>query len=215
VTRQVVLFDLNGTITNPAALGRPWDSIDLGQSVLSLAVQASLVCLIIGRYCDFRDHISCALRLRVAERGLDPSLIDDALEIAAALPPFAEASAALDALSGAGRTLAVLTNSGQKAGRRTLQAARLAPCFERILGVDAVGSFKPHPATYQYALRELRCDPARAVFVTSHRCALEGAAHAGMRTAFVRRGGGRAPVTPRPDIKASDLAGVAAQLLAA
>jgi len=210
----VVLFDLNGTITNPAALGRPWDSPDLGASVLSLAVHAAMVCLIIGRYCDFGDHISCALRLRVAERELDPGRIDEALAIATTLPPFEDASRALDALGGAGRTLAVLTNSGQEAGRRTLRAARLAPRFERILGVDAVGSFKPHPATYQYALRELGCDPSSVVFVTSHRCALEGAAHAGMRTAFVRRGGGRAPVPVRPDIEAPDLAGVAAALLA-
>lgn len=196
---RVVLFDLNGTLTDPAALGQPWDAPELGRSVLKLAVQAAMVCLLLGRYCDFADHLACALRLRVAEGGFDPSRIDDALEIAGALPAYGEAGEALE-------------------------AARLASRFERILGVDAVGSFKPHPATYQYALAELRCHPADVVFVSAHRYALAGAAHARMRTAFVRRGHGDAVAlselhggadSPAADIEGPDLAAVASELLAA
>jgi 2-haloacid dehalogenase len=208
----VIVFDLNGTLTDPAAIGDPWGAGDLGVAVLAAAVQSAMVDTILGDSRPFSEHIEAALRDAVAERGLDARRIDEALEAARALPAYPDTGAGLEALASAGHRLAVLTNSGADAGRRTLQANGLADRFERILGVDAVGSFKPHPAVYRYALDELDCDASEVTFVSAHAWDLAGAAHAGMRTAFVMRDEARASAYPRPDIEADDLLALAAAI---
>jgi 2-haloacid dehalogenase len=201
----MIVFDLNGTLTDPAAIGRPWGESDLGAAVLAAAVQSAMVDTILGGSRAFSEHIEAALRDKVARRGLDPARIDEALEAARALPAYPDTAPGLEALKGAGQRLAVLTNSGAQAGRRTLEGNGLAGRFERILGVDAVGSFKPHPAVYRYALEELRCDPLDVTFVSAHAWDLAGAANAGMRTAFVIRDEPWASAYPRPDIEGADL----------
>ena len=208
----MLVFDLNGTLTDPAAIGRPWQMPDLGVAVLAAAVQSAMVDAILRSSRAFTDHIQAALRDEVGRRGLDPARIDEAMEAAAALPAYPDTAPGLEALAGAGHRLVVLTNSGADAGRRTLEANGLADRFERILGVDAIGSFKPHPSVYRYALDELGCDPETITFVSAHPWDLAGAAHAGMGTAFLMRDEPWASAYPRPDLEAGDLPGIAAAL---
>jgi 2-haloacid dehalogenase len=205
----MVLFDLNGTLTDPKAIGEAWQAPDLGVAVLAGAVQSAMVDAILGKSRPFTEHIGSALRDAVGRRGLDPELIDEALQAARALPAYPDAGPGLEALARGAHRLAVLTNSGADAGRKTLMAAGLAERFERILGVDAVGKFKPHPAVYRYALDELGSDAREVTFVSAHAWDLAGAAHAGMRTAFLVRDEPWASAYPRPDIEAADLMALA------
>jgi 2-haloacid dehalogenase len=183
-TRATVVFDLNGTLTDPGAIGEPWDEDELGDGVLTRALQTAMAETILGAYHDFSAHIEDALRVEIALRGLDPARIADALEQASRLRPFPDVPDALRRLLAGGWRLAVLTNSGADAGRRALEAAGLAECFARVLGVDAVKAFKPHPATYAYAAREL---DSEITYVASHAWDLAGAARAGFRTALTTR----------------------------
>ncbi len=208
----MLLFDLNGTLTDPKAVGRPWQMPELGVAVLAAAVQSAMVDALLASSRAFTYHIEAALRDEVGRRGLEPARIDEALQAASALPAYQDTAPGLEALAGAGHRLVVLTNSGAEAGRRTLEANGLAEHFERILGVDAVGSFKPHPAVYRYALDELGCAPETITFVSAHAWDLAGAAHAGMRTAFVRRDEPWSSAYPRPTIEVEDLAALAAAL---
>lgn len=210
--QAVILFDLNGTLTDPKAIGRAWQMPDLGVAVLAGAVQSAMVDALLGTSRAFTEHIEAALRDEVGGRGLDPVPIREALGTAGALPAYPDTAPGLEALAGAGHRLVVLTNSGADAGRRTLEANGLADRFERILGVDGVGSFKPHPAVYRYALDELGCDPETVTFVSAHGWDLAGAGHAGMRTAFLMRDEPWASVYPAPDLQATDLPGIAVAL---
>jgi 2-haloacid dehalogenase len=209
----VLLFDLNGTLTDPAAIGRVWGLPAIGAAVLARAVQSAMVDTILGHRRDFSAHIEAAVKDEVSRRRLDPAHIAGALEAAAALPVFPDTAPAIETLVSAGEELAVLTNSGAGPGRRTLAANGLATHFRRILGVDAVGVFKPHPATYAYALRELGCPADEVTFVSAHGWDLAGAMRAGMRTALVARDGAAPSAYPRPDIEAVDLRELAAAAL--
>ena len=204
---STLIFDLNGTLTDPSALGRPWRAPDLGGAVLTAAIQSAMAETLFGAYHEFNQHLEGALRAQVERRRLDESRIDDALELVRALPPFPEVQTALDRLTDAGHRLAVLTNSGAESGRRTLAAAGIDGYFEQILGVDAVRCFKPHPEVYAYALRELGGGPPeRVTLVAAHAWDLAGAKHAGFLGALVRRGGAGVPaVFPRPDFVVGDL----------
>lgn len=211
---MLVLFDLNGTLTDPRPLGAPWEAPELGEEALARAIQSAMVDTILGRYRDFSEHLESGLRAAARAGGRDEGAVAEAMRIATALPPFSDAEVALAGLTDAGHRLAVLTNSGADAGRRTIDAAGMSSRFEQILGVDAVQRFKPHPDTYAYALRELDAEPGETTFVSAHGWDLAGAAHAGMRTAFLRHGEDVAPVFPRPDVEAGDLSGLAKALSA-
>jgi 2-haloacid dehalogenase len=213
---MVIIFDLNGTLTDPAAIGAPWDDADLGSEVLSLAVQSAMIDTLVGDYREFREHIRSALSVVVTRRGLAAGPIEQGLERASRLPARPEAGPALERLAEAGLRLAVLTNSGAAAGRATLEAAGLADRFEHILGVDAVQRFKPHPGVYRHALRVLAVDAGDALLVAAHAWDVWGARRAGLRAAWIDTDE-RAfpPVAPEPDVRAGDLLEAATQIVEA
>jgi 2-haloacid dehalogenase len=210
---MVILFDVNGTLTDPAGLGEPWGRPELGLPILRGAQQTAMVDALVGMYRPFPEHVRAAIEREVRNAGLDAALVDQAAERAAHLDPFPDAAAALDLLRENGHTLATLTNSGAEGGRRTLEAAGLADRFDRVLGVDAVRSFKPHPATYAHAVTELGVAPHEIVLVAAHGWDVGGAKHAGLRTAWISRDEGvLSAMVPEPDVRAEDLLGAARQL---
>ena len=65
--------------------------------------------------------------------------------------------------------------------------------WDVVLSTAAVRTYKPAPAAYEYAIRTLRIDPARTLFVASHPWDLRAAAEHGFRTAYVARPGAERP----------------------
>lgn len=211
---MVVLFDLNGTLTNPAAIGEAWGAPDIGPEVLATAVQSAMTDTVLGQYREFSRHLRSAIEVVAARRQLDAGRIEVAVERASRLPPYPDAEDALGRLNDAGRRLAVLTNSGAEGGRATLEAAGLSDHFHEILGVDAVRRFKPHPSTYAHAVSALGTNPAEIVMVAAHAWDVRGAAHAGMRTGWIGRGEEAFPkLAPEPTFTARDLSGAASMIL--
>lgn len=212
---MIALFDVNGTLTDPAGIGAPWGRPELGIRVLRGAMLSSMAATISGRFTPFFDHLRDALAVELLAEQLDPEHAAAALERAGALDPWPDAAPALDCLRDAGWTVAAITNSGAEPGRRTLERAGLADRFDAILGVDAVGAFKPHPSTYAYAARELGTPPAKVTMIAAHAWDVTGAAEAGMRTAWVSRGEGiLAETAAVPGVRGTDLLDVAQQLTA-
>ncbi|MEV4420580.1 haloacid dehalogenase type II [Patulibacter sp. NPDC049589] len=210
-----ILFDLNGTLTDPGPLGAPWDRPDLGLRILGDAVRGGMTDALTGGVRPFADHLRAALAVVAAQEGLDPAGIHEATEHARALPAWPDALRALETLRRGGFRLAVLTNSGARAGRATLLSAGLLDLFDAVLGVDAVGTFKPDRRTYDHAVAELGCSPGEVLLVAAHAWDVAGAHAAGLRTAWVARGEVvRLETTPTPERVGTDLREIAAGLLA-
>ena len=55
-----VLFDLNGTLTDPSALGAPWGRPDLGVRILGDAVRGGMTDALTGGDRPFREHVRAA-----------------------------------------------------------------------------------------------------------------------------------------------------------
>jgi 2-haloacid dehalogenase len=212
---STLLLDVNGTLTDPSAIGRSWDSPELGERVLATAISTAMVDALLGTAGrPFSDHLRAAIEVLVEDLGLDPHGIAVAVETAAALPARPGAADALRRLAGAGVRLIALTNSGEEAGERTLEACGLAQYVDRVLGVDAVATFKPHPSVYRYALAQLAVEPSEAALVATHPWDLAGAAHVGFRSAWVRHGARAWPaVFPAPTVEAETLPELASALL--
>lgn len=212
---RIVLLDVNGTLTDPAAIGAVWGRPELGGRVLGQAVATAMVDALLDRGDRaFSDHIRAALALVAAEEGLDPAGVDGAARAATALPARPGAADALSVLISAGVRTVALTNSGAEAGAATLRGCGLQEHVERVIGVDAVGTFKPHPAVYEHALGELAAAPSEVMLLATHPWDLAGAAHAGIGTAWVRhRAPGWPEVFPAPDVAGEDLPDLAAAIL--
>ena len=203
---MIVLFDLNGTLTDPGSIGEPWGRRDMGAAVLRRAVETAMVDVVLGQFHPFSEHIRGAVEIYVDQHDLDSAGIGAALERAKQLRPFPGVPQGLGELAAAGHRLAVLTNSGADAGRATLEAADLAGRFDEILGVDAVRVFKPHRRVYEYALDKLGTPADDVVMVAAHAWDLAGANHAGLRTAWIARGAKVFPsLWPAPDLVAPEL----------
>lgn len=211
-----VLFDLNGTLTDPAPLGAPWGRPGLGVRILGDAVRGGMTDALTGGDRPFREHVRAAATVVAAQEGLDPGGVDAAMEAAAGLPAWPDARRALEALRDDGYRLAVLTNSGADAGRATLEAAGLLDLLGSVLGVDAVGTFKPDRRTYDHAVAGLGVAADEVLLVAAHGWDVAGARAAGLRTAWIARGEVvLSPTVPEPDITAADLDGLAERLTGA
>ena len=220
---DAVLFDVNGTLTELEPIGTPWGRPELGPAVLDGAITTGMAEALLGATDrPFSDHLRAALEVLVRQAGLDAGRIDQAMELAAALPARPGAEEALRQLGRAGARIVALTNSGATAGTATLRSCGLLDEFERVLGVDAVSTFKPDPAVYDYALAQVGRPAERVMLVATHPWDLAGAARAGMRTAWVTHGARAWPtrgarswptVFPSPEIRGDTLLDVAASIL--
>jgi 2-haloacid dehalogenase len=91
------------------------------------------------------------------------------------------------ALTTGGLRLATLSNGAASVAEALLTTAGVRGEFERLLSVDDAGRWKPAPESYAYAARECGVDPAEMVLVAVHPWDIDGAARAGLRTAWIDR----------------------------
>jgi 2-haloacid dehalogenase len=167
----LVLFDLNGTLLDPGEHAEG----------LQAAVRLAMVHTLAGEFRPLAELVE-AVGGRVPD----------------AMPPFPDVPAGLEALAAAGHRLAVVTNSARATGEGHLERAGLRDRFARVVGADEVGAYKPDRRVYAHALAELGAAPGDAWLVAAHDWDVAGASVAGLRTAFVDRGG-PAPVSVTPD----------------
>jgi 2-haloacid dehalogenase len=192
-----VLFDLNGTLVDPAGIGEP-----LMPSAFEDAIQLAMVTTLTGAQAAFKDLIGAALRRRLRLADRDAAEAEAALERLATMPAYPEAPAALEKLAAAGARVGVLTQSSADAAEALLRNAGLRDALEVVISADDAGAFKPDPRVYRLALD--RVGPAW--LVAAHWWDVAGAARAGMRTAWVARHDVIYPeAAPKPDVSGADL----------
>jgi 2-haloacid dehalogenase len=124
------------------------------------------------------------------------------------LQPFPDVVPALEALRGAGYTLAILSNGD----RDMLHAAgpHIGFPFDHVISVQEAGYFKPHWRTYAKAEELIGQARSSILFVANHAFDCIGAKAFGMRTAFIDRRKRPFGETPhQPDLVAGDFAQLA------
>jgi 2-haloacid dehalogenase len=224
-----VLFDLNGTLLDPAALTAAWPSGSRGLAlnVLDQAIAQAMVDTITGDFRPFLEYVHAALAHRAAVAGLPEEYVAAGVTAAHRLPAFPDAAPALERLAGAGHRVSVLTNSAAETALDALDAAALDRHVHRVFGADAVRAYKPDRRVYLHAQEELQhpgSDPAATPagaapgppwLVAAHWWDVAGAKRAGLRTAWVGRDEAvLLDGVPLPDVTAHDLIGAADAIMA-
>jgi 2-haloacid dehalogenase len=212
-----VLFDLNGTLVDPAVLAQPLgDSAadeELAYEALDDANREAAVLTLGGERATFADLLAGALRRRLALAGRDPALASDALALLGTMPAYIDAPAALETLRGVGLELGVLTQSAAEAADTVLRFSGLRDRMSVVLSAPESGAFKPDPRPYRMALERIGARGDEVAFVAAHWWDVAGAKHAGLRTGWVARRDRLLPESvPEPDVRGRDLAEVAAAL---
>lgn len=194
MARPIYVFDAYGTLFDVhAAIGRHRaaagpDADRLSEIWRSKQLEYSWTLTLAGRYLDFWTLTERALdyalsRVPSVDRALRPKLLEAYL----ALDAFPDARACLRELKQAGLTTAILSNGTPRMLDAAVEAARLGPHLDAVLSVDAIRMYKPRPEVYRLVTDAFGAAPAEAVFASSNRWDVMGAAAFGFRAVWVNR----------------------------
>lgn len=215
----VILFDVNGTILDTAALAPVIRKI-FGRKLamrewFTELLQYTMAYTLAGEYREFSDIGVDVLHMAAARSDLTltPEDVAQVLQAIRQLPAYPDVPKALRRLQSAGYRLATLTNSTQSLMEAQLRYAELDSYFEHALSIEAVGKFKPAGETYRYAAHIMGVPTEEILMVAAHPWDLLGAARAGCRTAFLQRPEqALLPGAPTPDYVVKNVAELATQL---
>jgi 2-haloacid dehalogenase len=216
----VVVFDVNETLSDmapmaarfedvgaPAQLAATWFAGLLRDGFALTAAGASAPFAVIGAQ---------LLRTLLPGEALDRSL-DEAVEHVmagfAALEVHPDVPEGIRALAAGGRRLVTLSNGSASVARTLLGGAGVDGYLERLLSVEDAGVWKPAPGAYAYAAARCGVDVHDLLLVAVHPWDIDGAARAGLRTAWVNRNAATYPGHfSRADLEVGSLVELAARL---
>jgi len=217
---EVVVFDVNETLSDLTPMGQRF--VDIGAPELLAKVWfASLLrdgfaLTAVGSSEGFATLAEGALRGVLTGVALDRN-VDDAVEHVMAgfptLPVHPDVPDGVRALRKLGLRLVTLSNGSTEVAERLLSEAGVRDQFERLMSVEQAGVWKPAPGAYDYAARSCDVPPAAMMLVAVHPWDIDGAARAGLRTAWLNRLDALyPPYFSAPDCTAASLPELAAKL---
>ncbi len=216
-----LVFDVNETMLDLAALDqhfeRTFGDTRVRREWFALVLRNALTMTIIGDYSDFTAIAGASLDMVAKARGVTMSPDHRALILRqmTALPPHADVPESLQRLQDAGLCLVALTNSPPEVANKQLGNAGLAPHFDHILSVHAVGRLKPHPDVYRHAAAAIGASLEEMMMVAAHDWDIAGAMAVGMKGAYVLRPGMvRNPLFSEPTLTGETMTEIADTILA-
>jgi len=128
------------------------------------------------------------------------------------LDPFPDVRPALPRLATRYRLIAL--SNGDQVFLNHLATNRIQYNFDEVMSVAQFGSFKPHPAVYRGAARQLCLDVNECMMISANAFDIVGARACGFRAGYVDRTGLPYDDSPyRPDVTVKDFAELANVLL--
>ena len=203
---DIVGFDVYGTLFD--ITGEDWAPPEVVASMRAKQLQYSWLVSLMGDYKPFRDLTRAAVESALQLHGARAD-VDRVMEGMLHIKPYPETVAALDRLAQNSR-LAVLSNGDPPSLQALLENTGVRDRFQWVISAEEARVFKPSPAVYQLLLDRTGVERDRVLFVSSNAFDVAGAAHFGLRVAWVnRRQASLEGVGGRPEITVGDLAELA------
>jgi len=221
---SVVVFDVNETLSDMAPMGLRFADVGAPEQLAKLwfasLLRDGFALTTAGAKTTFAAVGHGVLRTLLAPLDAAGQLdrkVGDAIEHImtgfSQLQVHPDVPQGVRALGAAGMRLVTLTNGATSVPQALFERAGLAGEFERLLSVDDAGVWKPARGAYEYAARTCDVEVGAMLLVAVHPWDIDGAARAGMRTAWLNRSGSPYPDHfTAPEIIARDLEDLAAQL---
>ncbi len=130
------------------------------------------------------------------------------------LPVHADVVPGIRDLAGLGVRLMTLSNGSTSVADALLSRSGIRSEFEHLLSVQDADLWKPARTAYAHALQISGLPANEVMLVAVHPWDIDGAHRAGLRTAWINRGGRRYPGHfSKPDLEVSSVTDLAAQLV--
>lgn len=208
------MFDVNETLSDMAALAPRFTEAglpaDLAPLWFATVLREGFALTAAGSTERFADIGAEVLR-GLLPAGLDADrAVGHVLAGLLDLPLHPDVPPAVRTLHGADLRLVTLSNGSAQVAEGLLARAGVRDLFEKVLSVEDAGRWKPHPEAYEYLTERCGTPLSAMVMVAVHPWDLDGAARAGMRTAWVDRDDRTYPsyATP-PHLAARSMTGLA------
>jgi 2-haloacid dehalogenase len=193
--KAILAFDVYGTLIDPFRMEDHLRS-DFREKAKEAAelwrskqIEYSFRRALMKKYQNFDTCTGEALRFVSAHLGI--ALSDEAqanlLSKYRQLPAYPDVTGALEGLASRGFTITACSNGTEDAVRGSLNYAGVVERFSKIVSVDAIRTFKPDPAVYEYLVAELRTQREGVWLISSNPFDVIGAKACGLRTAWVQR----------------------------
>lgn len=217
---QLLVFDVNETLSDLAPMAHRFTDVgapgELAKAWFASTLRDGFALSVVGENPEFAALARDAARTLLAPLSLTLELEAAVNHVMAGFtelhthPDVAEGVAALADL---GIRLVTLSNGATGIAEKLLTDAGIRERFERLLSVAEAPAWKPAEPAYRYALNTCGVEASEAMLVAVHPWDLDGAARAGLRTAWIDRGATPYPrsFTP-PEVRATDLVDLARQL---
>jgi len=192
---RALVFDAYGTLYDTQSVSAKAEALCPGKGELIAQLwrlkqlEYTWLRALLQEYADFREVTRAALEFALKAAVVEPSeairtpLMDNYLH----LDPHPEAREALAALTGC--RLAILSNGSPDMLEALVRNSGLEGCFEAVISVDAVRTYKPHPSCYALVEQRLGVAKEKVLFVSSNGFDVAGAKAFGFNVAWIRRSG--------------------------
>jgi 2-haloacid dehalogenase len=190
----VVVFDVNETLSDLSPLAARFVEVGAPASLASLWF-ASVLRDGIGltaagqnpRFADVaREQLLNMLDTGQLNRPVHEAA-DHVMEGFIRLELHPDVALGLGRLQEAGLRLVTLSNGAASVAETLLMRAGLRDLFEALLTVEDAGGWKPDPRPYRYAAQACGVPAEQLLMVAVHPWDIDGAARAGLQTAWVDR----------------------------
>ncbi|MBR0568918.1 haloacid dehalogenase type II [Azoarcus sp. L1K30] len=172
---EACVFDAYGTLFDISSVAEGAESAlgDKAKPVLDLwrAKQLQYTWLrgLAGHHADFWQVTGEALSFALASFDLDRAELKVQLMAAyMSIQAYPEVAETLRQLKDDGMRLVILSNGSPAMLTAAVTNARLKPFFDKILSVEEVGIFKPHPLVYALPEKHLGVAAGRCCFISSN-----------------------------------------------
>lgn len=219
---KVIYFDVNETMLDMSSVKSTIaDKLNGDESLVpiwfSTLLHHSLVDCASGQFHPFSDIGAAALVMVGQNHGVEVDLEDAKASIGNAMssaPAHPEVSQALAQLKDTSIRLVALSNSSLTGLNKQLNNAGIIDYFDNVLSVESIRTYKPYPAVYHWALKEMGITAEQGMMVATHGWDVNGAKAVGMQTTFVEREGKCTyPLGLPVDNRVADLQVLATQLM--
>lgn len=193
--KPVLALDVYGTLIDPLGMESPLHA-HFGEKAREATelwrakqLEYSFRRALMKKYVSFDVCTAQALRLVAAQFGiaLSAEAEERLLSRYKHLPAYPEVAAALEEIASQKFECVAFSNGTPRAVRTSLDHAGILARFSKIVSVDAIRSFKPDPAVYEYLVAETQAPREALWLISSNPFDVIGAKACGLRAVWVKR----------------------------
>jgi 2-haloacid dehalogenase len=196
----LLLFDVNETLSDMSALAVRFEEVGapvhLSATWFAGVLRDGFALTAVDASEPFARIAAETLRTTLQGVSLDRSVgdaVEHIMDGFAGLPVHPDVPDGIRALAGAGIRLVTLSNGAAHVADGLLRRAGLRDHFEALLSVEDAGAWKPAAGAYAFALERCGARPEDVTLVAVHPWDIDGAARAGLGTAWINRTGAPYP----------------------